>query len=82
VAAYNTIHSRYILHGDVQPRHVLLHTDGKIRIIDWEGATACDEGFAEPDASAFREEICRLYRMLGRVASRLTLTFPEPCDWS
>lgn len=38
LCAYQQVHGRRVVQDDVQARHVLLHADGRPRVIDFEGS--------------------------------------------
>ncbi|KAG8744692.1 hypothetical protein FRC10_009606 [Ceratobasidium sp. 414] len=38
IAAYTMVHSRGILHNDVELRHILISNEGNVQIIDWQMA--------------------------------------------
>ena len=38
IAAFEQIHSRKVLHGDIELRHMLIGGDGKVTIIDFQGS--------------------------------------------
>ncbi len=45
--AYKTIHALHVTHSDIYARHVRRHpSDGKVRLIDWEGADRWGQGWA------------------------------------
>lgn len=61
---YESLHEAGIVHGDVHARHILQDANGRLRVIDFEGAREIDMETAA-GALAAEQEMTEVYKMLG-----------------